>query len=73
MITRVDRNGNFICPVCTYGVMCEHDQGYDECSICDFYVIYDDGRNPATWTRKELLKIYTDAASNWSVCNAWKE
>ena len=48
---------SFKCPACGVGFMCEKDVGYDECSECDFDVIYDDGREPAVWSPDEYAAI----------------
>lgn len=45
MVRGTQRELEFPCPVCHVGQMCEHDIGYDECDSCDFWSIYDDGRD----------------------------
>lgn len=46
--------------------MLSHDVGYDECSVCEFYAIYDDGRQPAEWSVEELKKIYAQELEEWN-------
>lgn len=53
-----------ICPNCG-GDMWEHDVGYDECKTCDFFAIYDDGREPPVWTEKERERIYAAELVRW--------
>jgi len=43
--------------------MCEHDTGYDECNVCNFYSIYYDGRTE--YTEKEIRFAHEADAKNY--------
>jgi len=63
MVPGTEGTLEFLCPVCRIGTMCEHDTGYDECNVCNFYSIYCDGRTE--YTEKEIRFAHEADAKNY--------